>query len=82
MKNISPGAYFRNFTVSSFSVILSELPLLKSLFFDRREYQDTCAVDFLLLQNTVGTENVTPSIKNYVAYVQSRNRLSRRVAGR
>ena len=31
------------------------------------EYQNTCAFDFLLLQNTVGTESVTPSIKNYVA---------------
>ena len=26
-----------------------------------------CTFDFLRLQNTVGTENVTPSIKNYVA---------------
>ena len=30
-------------------------------------YQNTFAVDFLLFQNTVGTENVTPAIKNYVA---------------
>ena len=55
--------------ISSFSVILSELPLLKSLFFDRREYQNTFAVDCLLLQNTVGTENVTPSIKHCVALI-------------
>ena len=32
---------------------------------------NTRAFDFLLLQNTVGTENVTPSIKNYVALLPS-----------
>ena len=43
---IHGGAYFRNFTVSSCSVILSELPLLKSIFFDKKWVPEKARLTF------------------------------------
>ena len=45
-------------TVTTCSIILSELPLFSPYFSINSEYQNTSAFDFFLLQNTVGIENV------------------------